>query len=239
MKVDLFVPCFIDCFYPDVALASVRLLKHFGCEVNYNKKQTCCGQPAFNSGYWDEAKKIAEFFYSNFSGENFIVAPSGSCVSMVKVFYKELIDEDKYLKISSRIFEINDFIYTILRRDFSELSYSGSVILHEACHTTRELKILDKVKILLKSINGLELAEYPKSDECCGFGGTFSAKFPKLSIDMGLDKLINYSKSNSKIVISTDSSCLMHQQGIAKNNNFSFEFLHIVEFVDRLLNKAK
>lgn len=239
MKIDLFIPCFIDSLYPQVGEASVRLLKRFGCELNYNIKQTCCGQPAFNTGYWNEAKKVAEFFYENFSGENFIVAPSGSCVSMVKVFYKELLDNDKYTNLSSRIYEISDFIHSILKKDFSELSFEGKVILHEACHSARELFIMDKVKFLLKSIKGLELSDFPYNEECCGFGGTFSSKFSKMSIDIGLDKLKNYSLANSKTVLSTDSSCLMHQKGISKNTEYVFEFLHLVEFIDRLYTKQE
>lgn len=235
MKVDLFIPCFIDQFFPHVGFASIELLKRFGCQVNYNPKQTCCGQPAYNSGFHNEAKKIAEYFIQVFNGENYIVTPSGSCASMVKIFYKDLIDEEKFIMFQERTFEIIDFIYSILGIKRIDSNFSSRVALHQPCHLKRELNTLDSTIKILKSINNLELLTFENADECCGFGGTFSIKFDKISIDMGKDKLKNISKVKADFIISNDASCMMHLEGISRAAKFELKFMHTAEFLNKIL----
>ncbi|MFQ5584483.1 MAG: (Fe-S)-binding protein, partial [Calditrichia bacterium] len=180
-KVSLFIPCFIDRLFPDTGVAALKILQHLGCEVTYAAQQTCCGQPAFNSGYFDKAAQLAVKALNIFHDADYVVAPSGSCVTMVKQLYGELplpesLRKD-WLQWRKRVFELSEFIVTVLGVEKWTGTFPATVTYHDACHALRELRIKEQPRQLLTSIKGLNLLEMENSEICCGFGGTFSVKF--------------------------------------------------------------
>ncbi len=229
MKVGLFIPCYIDQLYPQVGVATVKIFKKFGVKFDYPLNQTCCGQPAFNTGYWNEAKAIAENFKNIFSGFDYIVSPSGSCTSMVKIFYPEILQDSNGLK--DKIFELTDFLVNVLGIDSTGAEFAHAVAYHDSCHALRELGIKNEPRLLLKNVKKLKLIEIENSEDCCGFGGTFSVKFPEISTEMVKDKIKSIANSGAEFVTSTDSSCLMHIFSYARRNNFKIKSIHIAEIL--------
>ncbi|MBU1882213.1 (Fe-S)-binding protein [bacterium] len=236
--VALFIPCYTEQIFPETGMALAKLLRHFGLIPVNVPHQTCCGQPAFNTGYREQAVPLAERFLRQFELYDWIVAPSGSCVSMVKVFYGDLDLSDRgrkrWAKVKERIFEGTQFLYHQLGIREIGGSYPARVALHESCHAKRELGVDGEVKALLGSIKELDLVIPPGSDECCGFGGTFSMKFPELSREIGLDKLSAIQKSGAQIVTAVDDSCLMHLHGLARRRNIDVRTVHAL----RIMAKA-
>jgi len=235
----LFIPCIVDQLYPETGLAAVRLLKHLGCEPRYNSLQTCCGQPAFNAGYHDDARMVAERFLEVFEDAEEIVSLSGSCATMIKIFYPQL-EFPKHLhmqseKIKSKTYEITDYIVNQLNITDAGLSYNGRVAYHDSCHIMRELRIVDEPRALLKEVQGLELVELDLADRCCGFGGLFATKFPEVSVAMGEEKLASIQRAEVDLVVGCDSSCLMQLQGIADKRGIKLNTKHIIEFLGDLL----
>jgi len=212
--VALFVPCYVDQFFPDAAAATAELLRRQDIPVVFPPQQTCCGQPAFNSGYWDEARTVVHQFCKAFEPYRWIVGPSGSCTAMCRVFFEHVDPDPRVVEIGRRVFELTEFLVEVLGVTDTGARYPHKVALHVGCHTRRELGVVDPPLTLLRSVRGLEYCELPEALECCGFGGTFSVKMPGTSLAMGRSKAQNVAASGADVLVSPDSSCLMHIGGI-------------------------
>jgi L-lactate dehydrogenase complex protein LldE len=240
MKVSLFVTCIVDQMFPQAGIAAVEVLTRLGVEVSFSGEQTCCGQPAFNTGYREEARRVALPMVDVFEHElqtcDFIVAPSGSCVTMVKKFYRELFEsDDARLKrveaISPKVFEFSDFLVNVLGSPDIDASYRGRVTYHDCCHLLRELRISKEPRQLINAVRNVEFVEMQSSDACCGFGGTFSVKFPEISTAIDQEKISNIARSGADTVVACDSSCLMQIAGLAGRNGLGVRCLHLAELL--------
>ncbi len=216
--VALFIPCYIDQFFPQVAEDTAKLLTRLGVPAVFPDEQTCCGQPAFNSGYWDEARKVIHHFCDVFSRYKWIVSPSGSCTAMARVFFGHVDPDDHIVDTGQRVFELTEFLVEVLGITDTGARFPHKVTMHIGCHTRRELGVADQPLALLKSVRDLEYRELPDMEDCCGFGGTFSVKMPEVSLSMGRTKAENILKSGADVVVSPDSSCLMHIDGILRRD---------------------
>lgn len=233
MKVELFVPCFIDQLFPATAFNTVKVLEKAGCKVSYNLAQTCCGQPAFNAGFWDDAKEVGSKFLSDFSEDSVIVSPSASCTGMVKNYYNDLFTNtavhNKCRAIQGNIYELSDFLVNILEFDYFGAELDGKAVYHDSCAGLRECKIKDEPRQLLSKVLGLELLDLKDGETCCGFGGTFAVKFDGISTAMAQQKVNNALDVGAEYIISTDASCLMHMQGYIDKNNLPIQTMHIAD----------
>ena len=233
MKIELFVPCFVDQLYPETAFNTVKVLEKAGCEVSYNAKQTCCGQPAYNAGYWEEAKEIGNKFLNDFSENEYIVAPSASCVGMVKGGFNDLftntIVHNKCRSLQTHIFELSDFLINIVKKDYFGAELEGKAVYHDSCSGLRECKIKEEPRKLLSKVHGLEMMEMKDTDMCCGFGGTFAVKFDAISSAMAEQKVNNALEMDAEYIISTDLSCLMHLDGYIQKNSIPIRTMHIAD----------
>jgi len=220
MRVSLFIPCFVDQLMPEVGLDTVRVLRRAGYDVDFPRDQTCCGQPAFNTGYWDDARPVAERFVSVFAAAEVVVCPSGSCTTMVRNFYPQLLANspmrDKAIEVGRKVYELSEFLVSVAEVTDVGASFPHRVTYHDACHALRELRLKQQPRELLRNVRGLELIEMPYSEECCGFGGTFATKFAMISRAMGETKIGNAEASGAEYVTSTDPSCLMHLDGMLR-----------------------
>lgn len=203
---------------PEAAVDTVKVLRRIGYSVEYREEQTCCGQPAFNTGYWNEARPCAERFVRVFKDADLIVCPSGSCTTMVRAFYPELLATSSLradaIALASRTFELSEFLVKVAAVTQVGATFPHSVTYHASCHGLRELHIHDEPLQLLRQVEGLKLVETVRSEECCGFGGTFAAKFPDISSAMGNSKADSVAATGAEFVTATDPSCLMHLEGI-------------------------
>lgn len=233
MNVQIFVPCFIDQLYPDVAFNMVKVLRKAGCTVQYNTAQTCCGQPAFNAGFHGEAKEVCTKFLQDFEGADYIVAPSASCVGFVKNYYKQIFENSAHktqaAKTTERIFEFSDFLVNVLKETQFGAVLNEKATYHDSCAALRECGIKNEPRLLLKNVAGLELVELNDVETCCGFGGTFAVKFEPISIAMGNQKINNAAQTGASILISTDMSCLMHIDGCAKHEGKEMRMMHLAD----------
>ena len=233
MKVQLFIPCFVDQLYPDTAFNMVKVLEKAGCTVSYNTNQTCCGQPAYNAGYFDEAKTVCSKFIKDFSDDAIIVAPSASCVGFVKNAYSKLFDNSSMhhdvQDLSKRIYEFSSFLVDVLGKDDFNASLTGKATYHDSCAGLRECKIKTQPRKLLSKVKGLTLAEMTDNETCCGFGGTFAVKFEQISAGMADQKIENALATGAEFIISTDHSCLMHLQGYITQKGYSLKTMHIAD----------
>lgn len=233
MRVQVFIPCFIDQLYPTVAFNMVKVLEKAGCEVAYNANQTCCGQPAFNAGFWGEAKDVCNKFIQDFSGSDYIVAPSASCVGFVKNYYSKLYEQSSQQqtakKLSERIFELSDFLVNVLKVEDLGASFTGKATYHDSCAALRECGIKQEPRKLLQHVKGLELTEMADNETCCGFGGSFAVKFEPISIAMADQKITHASATGAEYIISTDMSCLMHIDGCMKHKGSGLKVLHLAD----------
>lgn len=227
MRVSLFVPCFVDQFAPAVAWATVRLLRRCGVEVDFDPRQTCCGQPAFNSGYAAEAASVARHFLDVFQRCDTIVAPSGSCVAMIRRHFPQLLDDPA--GVGRRVHELCEFLVGRLGRTNVGARWRGRAALHLPCHLLRELDAGDAVRALLAAVEGLELVDLPSDTWCCGFGGTFSIRYPELSAAMAETKLRQVADAGIEWVLSPESSCLMQLEGVARRLGLSLRMMHVAE----------
>jgi L-lactate dehydrogenase complex protein LldE len=240
-KASLFVTCLVDQFYPEVGESTVRVLRRLGVDLDFPPEQTCCGQTAFNAGYWSEARPLARRFLTVFRGDRYIVAPSGSCASMVRNFYAELLHDDpdvleEWRGLAPRVFELSEFIVDVL--GVSDLGGPGAgrrVTYHEACHLRRELGVTAQPRALLKAVPGLDLVEMDQAEVCCGFGGTFSVKYADISGAMLQDKLDNIAKTGADTLTACDSSCLMHLAGGMDKQGMDVRPMHLAEILDEAL----
>lgn len=233
MNVQIFIPCFVDQLYPDTAFNMIKVLEKAGCTVSYNPSQTCCGQPAFNAGFWDEAKSVCTKFIKDFSGSDIIVTPSASCAGFVRNYYSKLFENssvhNEVKDLSKRIFEFSEFLIEILKVDDLGATLKGKATYHDSCAALRECKIKEEPRKLLSKVKGLEIAEMNDVETCCGFGGTFAVKFEAISIGMGEQKVENALATGAEYLISTDHSCLMHLQGYIKHKGYKLQTMHLAD----------
>lgn len=237
MKVSLFVTCLVDQLCPNVGTSTVAVLRRSGCEVEFDERQTCCGQPAFNTGYRSEARKLAKRFIEIFerSDAEAIVCPSGSCTAMVKHFH-ELFSDDAGLceraeRIAAKTHELGEFLVNVLRVEDVGAVYSGRITWHDACHGLRDLNIRDEPRKLLRNVKGAEFVEMQNADVCCGFGGTFSVKYPEISAGILDNKIESIEKTDADAVVSCDASCLMQISGRLSRLGSKVKTVHLAELL--------
>ncbi|HCS54357.1 MAG TPA: Fe-S oxidoreductase, partial [Planctomycetaceae bacterium] len=221
MQVALFVPCYIDQLYPNVAWATLELLEKLGCEVTIPDAPVCCGQPMANTGCWDDARPLAKSFIEQYDQYEYIVCPSGSCTSMIVNHYHDLVGEDaNYERIRLKTFELCAFLTDVLKVEKLDVSFPHKVGLHQSCHGLRELNLgscsevmgeeFSKARTLLEMVDGLELVDLTRKDECCGFGGTFAVSEEAVSCMMGNDRIHDHEHAGAEVITAGDMSCLMH-----------------------------
>lgn len=236
-KVSLFIPCFVDQLTPQVGIDVARVLRRIGCDVDFPEAQTCCGQPAFNSGYWDDARPLAERFVRVFQSTGAVVCPSGSCTTMVRNFYPDLLAgtqlRDEAASLGKRVFEFSEFLVKVARVTDVGAVFPHRVAFHDACHALRELRIKNEPRELLRRVRGIDFAEMPDSEECCGFGGTFAVKFGMISAAMGDTKAGNAEASGAEYLASIDPSCLLHIDGILRRRNSRVRTIHLASILAR------
>lgn len=233
-RVALFVTCIVDQLFPRVGLAMADVLERIGCEVDFPEAQTCCGQPAFNSGYRAEARDVARHFLSVFEQAEYIVVPSGSCTSMISHHYAELFRKepewlDRARAVGSRVVEFSTFLTEVVKVEDVGARLDAVVTYHDSCHALRELSVKSGPRRLLGRVRGLTLKEMDRAEECCGFGGTFSVKFAETSGGMVRTKVDSILRSGAEIVVSIDSSCLMQLQGALARANAPVRTMHLAE----------
>src|SRR2546423_1285135 len=233
MKVTLFVPCFVDMCYPRVAISIVQILERLGHTIECPDEVTCCGQPAFNSGYWEEAKPIALRVMERLKDAEVVVIASGSCGAMLKNFYPELFEKTEHeqaaRELSNRVFEFSDFLVTKLGITDLGARFPHKVTFHDGCHGLRELHKKQEPRKLLAKVRDLELVEMGEAETCCGFGGTFAAKFPMISTAMGEVKCASALETGADYIVSNDSSCLMQIQGLLSRQQSKVKTIHLAE----------
>jgi L-lactate dehydrogenase complex protein LldE len=237
-RVALFITCLADQFFPQVGEAMVQVLRRLGVAVTFNPAQTCCGQPAFNTGYREEARAVASRVLDLFDEADYVVAPSGSCTAMARVFYPELFEHDpsrreKARKLGERFFEFAEFLVKVLKVEDVGASFPHTVTYHDSCHLLRELHIEDEPRKLLRAVRGIELREMDDYKLCCGFGGTFSVKFPEVSVAMGEDKVGAAARTGAEYLVASDSSCLMHLAGVIHRRRLPLQTMHLAEVLSR------
>jgi L-lactate dehydrogenase complex protein LldE len=232
MTVSLFIPCFVDLLYPRVGISIVQLLERLGHRIDFAEELNCCGQPAFNSGYWDEARSLAVPVLNRFRNAEAVVIASGSCGAMLKVFYPQLFagteHEPAARDLSAKCYEFSSFLVDRLGVTDVGARFPGRMTFHDGCHGLRELGIQRAPRQLLEKVQGLELVEMQEA-VCCGFGGTFAAKFPMISTAMGEVKCGQAEETGADYIVSNDSSCLMHIQGLLSRQGKKMKTIHLAE----------
>ena len=235
MKVQLFIPCFIDQLYPQVAFNTVKVLEKAGCTVAYNTQQTCCGQPAFNAGFWGESKDVCTKFVQDFDGADYIVSPSASCAGFIRNNYGKLFENNAFQspakKVASQIFELSEFLVKILGITELGASFNGKATFHDSCAGLRECNIKAEPRALLSQVEGLELVEMNDTETCCGFGGSFAVKYDTISVAMADQKIDNAIATEAEFIISTDISCLMHLDGRINHHGQQIKVIHLADIL--------
>lgn len=233
MTVQIFIPCFIDQLFPQTAFNMVKVLEKACCDVVYNSNQTCCGQPAYNAGFWNEAKPVAAKFLKDFEGVDYIVGPSASCIGFVKNYYGSLFDNsslhNKVKDVSQRIFEFSEFLANVLKIENYDAILNAKATYHDSCAALRECKIKEEPRRLLSKVKGLELIEMAETETCCGFGGSFAIKFEAISAAMADQKVNHALSAGAEYIISTDMSCLMHLDGYIRKKELPLKTMHIAD----------
>jgi L-lactate dehydrogenase complex protein LldE len=233
MTVTLFIPCFVDLMYPRVGISIVQIFEKLGHTVEYPEDLTCCGQPAFNSGYWPEAREVALPVLKRLQNAEAVVIASGSCGAMIKVFYPQLFagteHEAAAKALSAKCYEFSDFLVTKLKVTDLGARFPAKVTFHDGCHGLRELGNKKQARDLLAKVRDLELIEMRDAETCCGFGGTFAAKFPMISTAMGEVKCSSAAETGAEYIVSNDSSCLMHVQGLLDKQGKKMKTIHLAE----------
>lgn len=233
MTVQLFIPCFVDQLYPQTAFNMVKLLEKAGCTVQYNTNQTCCGQPAFNAGFRDESKEVCTKFIKDFSGADYIVAPSASCVGFVRNYYQKMFSDSSMHRdvknLGKRIYELTDFLVNVLQFENFGSKFEASVTYHDSCAALRECGLKQEPRKLLEKVKGLELVEMNDVETCCGFGGTFAVKYEPISVGMADQKALNAVATGGQYIVSTDHSCLMHIDGYVRHKGMNIKTIHIAD----------
>lgn len=242
MKVGLFIPCYINAVYPNVGVASYKLLKSLGVDVDYPLDQTCCGQPMANAGFENEAKELAYNFDEKFKDYDYIVGPSASCVVFVRDHYGKLLEKKQHRCASEgKIYDICEFIHDVIKPTELKARFPHKVSIHNSCHGVRLMKLssaselnvpyYNKLRDLLSLVKDIEIAEPERVDECCGFGGMFAVEEDAVSAEMGRSKIKRHMATGAEYITGADSSCLMHQEGIIKREKYPIKTIHIVEIL--------
>jgi len=233
MTVQLFVPCFIDQLYPDVAFSTIKVLEKAGCTVKYNEQQTCCGQPAFNAGFWGESKDVCTKFVQDFDSADYIVSPSASCTGFVRNNFGKIFENNAFQspakKVANQMFELTEFLTKVLNITDLGAAFNAKVTYHDSCAGLRECKIKEAPRTLLSNVQGLELVEMKDTDACCGFGGSFAVKYDTISIAMADQKIENALATEAEYIVSGDMSCLMHLDGRINYNGQAVKVVHIAD----------
>ena len=242
MKVGLFIPCYVDALYPHVGIATYKLLKQLGVEVEYPQKQTCCGQPMGNAGFQQKAEKLVEDYDKLFAKYDYVVAPSASCAAYVRFFHPGIVKHE--CRTAQKTMDVVEFIHDVIKpKALPWAKFPLKVSLHNSCHGVRELGLsspsernippFNKIKDLLQMVEGIDIREPERVDECCGFGGMFSIEEPDVSARMGHDKIARHVATGAEYITGPDSSCLMHMQGLLKKDKQQdkIKFIHVVEIL--------
>jgi L-lactate dehydrogenase complex protein LldE len=243
MKVGLFIPCYVDAFFPAVGIATLELLERLGVEVEYPLDQTCCGQPMANSGCHEDAAATEALFVENFSGFEYVVSPSGSCTHHVREHLTAIAQTDAVQEVRRRTFELVEFIHDVLKvREFPWAQFPHAVGLHNGCSSLRALRAAKMSEIdepffskpmdLLSGVKGIRFVMPERPDECCGFGGTFSVFEEPVSARMGYDKVNDHAQAGAEYIVSGDMSCIMHQKGCAERLGLPIKFIHIAQILN-------
>ena len=234
-EVYFYATCLVDLFFPDAGMAGIELLRAAGVRVIFPRGQTCCGQPAFNCGYWEEARAVARGQLALFPRDLPVVLPSGSCAGMMKVHYPELFhgqpEEAAAAALAGRVFELTEFLVDRLDLKLEDLGEPVKVTLHASCHAQRDQGVLDQPRALLRQLANVELAPLAREKECCGFGGTFAVREPGLSAAMAADKAGDACATGAALVLSTDGGCLMNIGGTLEKQGFGPATMHIAQFL--------
>ncbi|MBO1002315.1 (Fe-S)-binding protein [Pseudogracilibacillus auburnensis] len=236
MKVSLFITCLCDMFHPNIGKDTVEVLERFGCDVDFPEAQTCCGQPAFNSGYLRQSKKAMKQMIRSFEHAHYIVGPSGSCVSMLKeypqIFVGDKEWEEKAKEFAEKVYELTQFLVDVLKVTNVGSNFKGTVTYHPSCHMTRILGVKDAPVILLQNIKGVDLIELPKKENCCGFGGTFAIKNAAISSEMAAEKSQHISETKAEYLVGGDMACLMNIGGMMSREGKNVKVIHIAEILN-------
>ena len=243
MRVGLFVPCYVDAFEPEVGIATLELLERLGCTVEYPFDQTCCGQPMTNTGCHAEAAATEALFVKNFSGFDYVVAPSGSCVHQVREHLTAIPQTDEVRHVRASTYELVEFLHDVLKVEaLPWANFPHKIAYHTNCNALRGIHHARPTELvkpyyskpldLLRLVNGIELVDLARPDECCGFGGTFSVFEPAVSAKMGYDKVADQNRAGAQYVVSADSSCLMHQKGCAERLGLPLKYIHIAQVLN-------
>ncbi|MCA9214578.1 MAG: (Fe-S)-binding protein [Planctomycetales bacterium] len=242
MQVGLFIPCYIDQLYPDVGMATVEVLRRYGASIEFPSAQTCCGQPMANTGCVEDARPLAEMFLDIFSEYEYVVAPSGSCVAMVRHHYDEYLSgKPGFDELKNKTFELCEFLTDVVQVDSLDVAFPHKVGVHQSCHGLRELRLgscservepkFSKIEQLLRLVDGIELAELSRNDECCGFGGTFAVNEEAISCMMGNDRIRDHENAGTEVLTAGDMSCLMHLEGLIRRQNKPIRVMHVAQIL--------
>jgi len=241
MKIGLFIPCYVDVVYPHVGVATYKLLKHLGLDVDYPLNQTCCGQPMANAGFEEQAIPLAESFEEKFKEFDYVVSPSVSCTAFIRLNYPRLLEAKHECTTAKKSMDVIEFLHDVVKMDKRLGTFPHKVSLHNSCHGVRELGLsspseehvnkFNKIKDLLELVDGIQIVEPERPDECCGFGGMFSVEETAVSAQMGKDKVERHIQTGAEYVTGPDCSCLMHMAGVAKKLGLKMEFKHVVEIL--------
>ncbi|MCP3928217.1 MAG: (Fe-S)-binding protein [Bacteroidetes bacterium] len=242
MNVGLFIPCYIEQFYPQVGIATVQLLENLGCTISYPLDQTCCGQPMANTGCEKDAISTYLHFVKTFQKFDFIVSPSGSCTYHVRKYYDNIEQTEDVKKVRENIVDLPEFLLDVLKLESLDVEFPHKVGLHHSCHGLRGLRLgqgservgapFSRIQQLLLMVKGLEIIELSRADECCGFGGTFSINEPAISAKMGKDRIKDHMQNGAEVITAGDMSCLMHLEGITRRQKHPVRMLHFVEILN-------
>jgi L-lactate dehydrogenase complex protein LldE len=236
MRVQLFITCLADQFFPRVGECAATVLERLDVEVAFDPAQTCCGQPAFNTGFRDEARAVAARVLDLFERAEYVVAPSGSCTTMVRVFYTELFENDPARRqqaeaLRERFFEFSEFLVKVLGVEDVGASFPHRLAYHDSCHLLRELHIESEPRRLIRAVKGAELVEIADHQLCCGFGGTFAVKFPEVSVAMGEEKVRAAAATEAEYLVANDAGCLMHLAGVIHRQGWGLRTMHLAELL--------
>ena len=236
-NVSLFATCIVDQLFPQVGVSVVRVLRRLGVHVNFPPDQTCCGQPLYNSGFNQPARRLGERVLRGFANSRYVVVPSGSCAAMMRVFYLDLFRDDPELLelaqgLAPKVFEFSQFLVQVLGVEDTGAAFQGSATYHPSCHLLREMEVREEPQKLLRQVPGLDLKDLPQAETCCGFGGAFSVKYPHISEGMLADKIANVAESGAETLVSCDMGCLMHIDGALRRQFPSIRSKHLAQVLD-------
>lgn len=232
-EVELFIPCFVDQLYPQSAFNLIKVLERLGVTVRYNAEQTCCGQPAFNAGFWDDAKQVGEKFLEDFNGQKPVVIMSSSCTGMVRNYYYDLFQNsaqhNKWKTLRKNTWEAGEYIYKFTPWTNLQARFPHKVTYHDSCSALRECHLKKEPREILARVEGLELVEMENVETCCGFGGTFAVKFEPIAVGMTEQKVQNALATGAEYLVSSDWSCMMEIDSYVKKHNLNLKVIHLAD----------